>query len=211
MEDHGIPVSSFCEIGSAQDCLEAGRRYGYPFVLKNALLAYDGRGNAVVDSPDSVEECYERLGGGSDLYAERFVPFVKELAVMVVRGPSDGEGEEALRTYPVVETVHRESICDVVICPAQIPCSVRDSAVEVAERAVGALRGCGVFGVELFMMADGQILYNEIAPRSVCSAPLNVTYLGSNNVMLLNIGRTIQGTTPSRPVTSISSRCICAR
>jgi phosphoribosylaminoimidazole carboxylase len=172
MEDQGIPVYPFCEVLSTDDCHTAGRKFGYPFILKNALLAYDGRGNVVVHSAEEVEECFQRLGGEA-LYAEKFVPFVKELAIMVVRGcvhaAGTGEGEDecgdGVMCFPVVETIQREGICDVVICPAQVPQSVAQGAEEVARRAVGCLRGRGVFGVELFMLSDGQILFNELAPR----------------------------------------------
>lgn len=170
MEEQGIPLPPFCEILTRDDCEVAGRKFGYPFVLKNALLAYDGRGNAVVHSPEDIDDCFQRLGGDA-LYAEKFVPFVKELAVMVVRccGPvdecSERSGEDTIMCYPVVETIQKNSICDVVICPAQVPQSVLEDAEGVARKAVACLRGRGVFGVELFMLADGQILYNEIAPR----------------------------------------------
>lgn len=169
MQQHGIPVAPFVDVASLEQCIEAGRTLGYPFVLKNATLAYDGRGNAMVQSEEVVQQCYERLGG-SGLYAEQFVPFAKELAVMVVRTEEGGEGGEDdpahIHMYPLVQTVQHNSICDTVVCPAQVPDSVREVALDVARRAVGCLRGRGVFGVEMFMLADGQILYNEIAPRS---------------------------------------------
>ncbi|CAE7373477.1 ade6, partial [Symbiodinium microadriaticum] len=164
MELQEVPVAPFCEVVSVEDCLAAGRRFGYPFVLKNALLAYDGRGNVVVRSAEVIEECFTRLGG-EGLYAEQFVPFAKELAVMVVRTRPEGGTEDDMMCFPLVETLQRDGICDTVVCPAQVPESVRESALAVARQAVGCLRGQGVFGVELFMLPDGQILYNEIAPR----------------------------------------------
>jgi phosphoribosylaminoimidazole carboxylase len=148
------------------NCHEAGERYGFPFVLKNSCLAYDGRGNAVVHSPEEIEECYHRLGGDTQpLYAEKFVPFVKELAVMIVRSKGEEEGEDVLTAYPVVETIQTNSICDLVICPAQCSPTVCERAVTVAREAVGTFSGWGIFGVEMFLLATGEILLNEIAPR----------------------------------------------
>jgi 5-(carboxyamino)imidazole ribonucleotide synthase len=91
---------------------------------------------------------------------EAWAPFVRELAVMVARG----RGGEVV-VYPVAETVQREHICHVVRAPAQVAPEVAAQAAEIARRAVEAIGGIGVFGVELFELGDGTVLYNEIAPR----------------------------------------------
>jgi phosphoribosylaminoimidazole carboxylase (NCAIR synthetase) len=55
-------------------------------MLKSRLCAYDGRGNAAVASPAHLADAWRQLGGDSaPLYAERWVPFAMELAVMVAR------------------------------------------------------------------------------------------------------------------------------
>eukprot|EP00475_Leptophrys_vorax_P038972 TRINITY_DN69620_c0_g3_i2.p1 TRINITY_DN69620_c0_g3~~TRINITY_DN69620_c0_g3_i2.p1 ORF type:complete len:374 (+),score=4.48 TRINITY_DN69620_c0_g3_i2:217-1338(+) len=79
---------------------------------------------------------------------------------MVARG-RDGE----LKSFPVVETTHRDNICNTVVAPAGVPAEVEARAMAVAELAVGSLAGAGVFGVELFLLADGRVLLNEVAPR----------------------------------------------
>jgi 5-(carboxyamino)imidazole ribonucleotide synthase len=79
---------------------------------------------------------------------------------MVVRG-RDG----ALAVYPVVETVQRNHICHIVRAPAPGDAALLARAAAIAQRAVEAIEGVGVFGVELFELADGTALYNEIAPR----------------------------------------------
>ncbi|KAJ1942999.1 phosphoribosylaminoimidazole carboxylase ade2 [Linderina pennispora] len=97
------------------------------------------------------------------LYAEKFVPFTKELAVMVVRRPS---GQVA--TYPVVETIQRDNICELVYAPAQIDGDIRQIAMKVATDTVSCLPSgsAGIFGVEMFLHEDGRtVLVNEIAPR----------------------------------------------
>ena len=65
----------------------------------------------------------------------------------------------------MVETIQRNSICDVVIAPAQIPQPCRDAALEVAGRADSGFEGLGIFGVELFLLEDETVVLNEIAPR----------------------------------------------
>lgn len=78
----------------------------------------------------------------------------------VIRG-DDGE----VRTYPVVETVQLDNVCHTTLTPARVSSGSAAQAVEAARRAVESLWGAGVFGVELFLMKDGSVLLNEIAPR----------------------------------------------
>jgi phosphoribosylaminoimidazole carboxylase len=140
-----VPVAS--NVGAIQD---AGRTMGYPLMLKSRTLAYDGRGNFVVHSEDKAAEALKALGD-RPLYAERWAPFTKELAVMVVRG-LDGE----VKSYPVVETVHKNNICHLVFAPARENPGVTRAARKLAEDAVRTFTGAGVFGVEMFLMPDGE-------------------------------------------------------
>lgn len=153
-----IAQTEFAPIDDEQTAREFGMQHGYPFVLKNRKLAYDGRGNAVVNSASEVAPCFHKLGG-VDLYAERMVPFAKELAVMVVRC------KEGVFAYPVVETVQVNGICQVVSVPAQIGATAMNTAVSLAVQAVSTFEGYGVYGVEMFLLHDDSVLVNEIAPR----------------------------------------------
>jgi phosphoribosylaminoimidazole carboxylase PurK protein len=94
------------------------------------------------------------------LYVEKFVPFKKELAVMVAKST---KGE--IKTYPVVETIHVDNVCDTVIAPAQVSSLARKRAQGLAKKTVKHLRGAGVFGVEMFLAPGDKVLINEIAPR----------------------------------------------
>jgi phosphoribosylaminoimidazole carboxylase len=157
----GVPLPEFRQIKCEKCAASAGAAFGYPYMLKSKTLAYDGRGNAVVESAESVESAVAALGGYErGLYAEKWVPFVCELAVMVVRS-RDG----TVISYPVVQTIHKDNICHTTETPAQVPPSVAAAAKQAAERAVACLEGAGVFGVELFLLPDGSIVLNEVAPR----------------------------------------------
>jgi phosphoribosylaminoimidazole carboxylase len=134
--------------------------FGYPLMLKSRRLAYDGRGNAVVQSAEGVAAAWAQLAPKGGLYAEKWVPFRRELAVIVARG-ADG----SCVGYDAVETIQKNNICHVVVAPAQVPGDVLARAREVAQRAVSHFTGAGVYGVELFELADGAILLNEMAPR----------------------------------------------
>ncbi|KAK9811859.1 hypothetical protein WJX72_011292 [[Myrmecia] bisecta] len=160
-EAEGLPLPGFMAVDDEAGAAEALRRFGLPLMLKSRRLAYDGRGNAVVKTEADLPGAVELLGGYSrGLYAEKWAPFTKELAVMVVRARSG-----LVKSFPVVETIQRDNICHVTEAPAQIPDAVREQAQRVAESAVACLEGAGVFGVEMFLLEDGSILLNEIAPR----------------------------------------------
>ena len=157
----GLRVPAFRRVDSPDDLPAIAAELGWPLLLKARRNGYDGYGNATLHGPGDIRPAWEQLTrGGSPLLAEAFVPFSRELAVMVVRG-RDG----AARAYPVVETVQRQHICHLVRAPAAIPAAAAVAATNLALAAVEAVRGVGIFGVELFALEDGQILFNEIAPR----------------------------------------------
>lgn len=158
MLSKNVPVGEFMAITDVHSAQQCGLQFGYPFILKNRRLAYDGRGNTVVINADEIPSQIGKLGNG-DLFAEKLVDFAKELAVTVVRS------KEGMSAYPAVETIHENSVCNVVIAPAQISSIVAKTAEEVAIRAVSGFTGYGVYAVELFLMHDDSVLVNEIAPR----------------------------------------------
>ncbi|MGQ9927330.1 MAG: 5-(carboxyamino)imidazole ribonucleotide synthase [Chloroflexaceae bacterium] len=157
----GLALPPFRDVSSPEEVVAAGVVFGWPMVLKVRRNGYDGYGNATVRHADEVAPAWERLTrSGSPLLVEAWVPFARELAVMVVR-THDGE----TRAYPVVETVQRNHICHIVRAPAPMPAAEAAAATELALRAVQAVDGVGIFGVELFELSDGRVLYNEMAPR----------------------------------------------
>jgi 5-(carboxyamino)imidazole ribonucleotide synthase len=157
----GIAVTRFRAVASADDVIAAGREWGWPLVLKARHNSYDGYGNVTLRGPDAIAPALEALGfPARGLYVEAWVPFVRELAVMVARG-HDG----AIVTYPVAETVQERHICRIVRAPAEVTPEVARLATQTASQVVEAFDGVGVFGVELFQTEDDGILFNEIAPR----------------------------------------------
>ncbi|GAM85745.1 hypothetical protein ANO11243_037530 [Dothideomycetidae sp. 11243] len=137
----------------------AGQRLGFPFMLKSRTDAYDGRGNFPVKSSKDFQAALEALGQ-RPLYAEKWADFKMELAVMAVKTKDD------VLAYPVVETVHEDSICKLVYAPARgVSSKVQRQAQELAKKAVSCFWGKGIFGVEMFLLPDDTLLINEIAPR----------------------------------------------
>ena len=157
----GLALSSFAPVASPDDILAFGHAHGWPVVVKTRSQGYDGHGVAIAGDASEVGAAWQRLGAGARaLTAEGFVGFTTEVAVMVVR---NARGEVA--TYPVVETVQRDYVCHLVRAPAALPAAVAAHARDVAIRAVEAIEGIGVHGVELFLDASGRVGVNEIAPR----------------------------------------------
>jgi 5-(carboxyamino)imidazole ribonucleotide synthase len=155
----GIPVADFVEITNIGSAEKALKDFGGTIIIKTRYGAYDGRGNMVIHTPEDIAKAFE-LFKDQKLYAEKFVNFQKELAVMIARNVS---GETA--TYPVVETIQERNICIEVVAPAEIEKQQSQAAEQVALEVAHHLQGAGVFGIELFLTDDGQILVNEIAPR----------------------------------------------
>lgn len=162
LQAQGISVAEFDEVEATVDSLAAfGERFGYPFMLKSKRDAYDGKGNSVVGDAQAIPASLAELKT-TQLYAEKWAPFQCEVAVMVVL-LADG----TVRPYPCVQTKHVNSVCHTVYAPAPLPRDVQARAQALAARAIAALPDAraGVFGVEMFVLTDGELLVNEIAPR----------------------------------------------
>jgi 5-(carboxyamino)imidazole ribonucleotide synthase len=159
LQKNGIPVADFVGVETVDDIKAAGKKFGYPFLLKARFDAYDGRGNALINEESQIEEAFSRLGA-KNLYVEKFVSFIKELAINVARSI---KGE--IISYPVVETVHKNNICHIVSAPAPVDDEIKEQAKQFGEETMKHVNGAGVFGIEMFLTKDGKVLLNEIAPR----------------------------------------------
>ena len=124
---------------------------GFPMVLKARFGGYDGKGTRYAKTYAEFE-ALRPLWEGGDWLAEQFVPFRRELAVMVYIG------RESTGCFPTMQTIQENHVCDLVF-----PSGV--NASEIAIAAVEAVKGFGLYGVELFELSDGTTLVNEIAPR----------------------------------------------
>lgn len=155
LADKQLPVPRFEWIESLTP--EHGEQLTFPVVQKACYGGYDGRGVVVLKNRHDLEKALKVPS-----IIEEYVEFYKELAVIIARSPT---GETVC--YPVVEMVFDDTanICDQIVAPARIEPILAQQAQAIALKAVEALEGVGVFGVELFLTADKRILINEIAPR----------------------------------------------
>jgi 5-(carboxyamino)imidazole ribonucleotide synthase len=152
LAQRGFPQTAF---GAAQSA--ASIPY-YPTIVKRRTHGYDGKGQARFAS-----EADARADPGifdAPCVWEKIVPFEKEISVILARG----RGGE-LAVYPLAENLHRGGILTATRAPAEISEETAAKAVALASRAAEELGHVGVLAVELFLLPDGELLINEIAPR----------------------------------------------
>jgi 5-(carboxyamino)imidazole ribonucleotide synthase len=112
-----------------------------------------------VEHADAAAAAFEALGG-APVIVEAAADFVRELSVIAARG-RDG----ATAIYPLAENHHENGVLRRSIAPARAGRAVVEQAERIAARVLAGLDYVGVIGIELFEMADGRLLVNEIAPR----------------------------------------------
>ncbi len=160
---HGLPNPPFVTLDEtiADDAVaDIAAPIGFPLVMKTRRLGYDGQGTFMIASAHELLETWQRIER-QPVLLEAFIPFEKELAVMVARSPS---GEVAV--YPVVETQQVDQVCRRVIAPAEVSASVREQVTAIARTLVESLDFVGVLGIELFLAPNNGVLVNEVAPRT---------------------------------------------
>ena len=155
----GLPLTRFHTVRSLDELHQAVAETGCPSILKTADFGYDGKGQAVIDSPETAAEAWETLGR-RDSVLEAFVDFERELSLVAARS-LDG----AFAHYGLVENRHRAHILDLSFAPAGVPKSIESEAVDIARAVLDQLQVVGVLCVEFFLTRDGRLLVNELAPR----------------------------------------------
>ena len=159
LQKNGIGVAEFEKIENKEELNQMIDKMGLPLLLKTRRDAYDGRGNYKINSKSEIDDALD-LFSGKTLMVEKFVKFEKEVSVIAARNT---KGE--ISTYPVVENIHENNILRTTIAPGRVSEIVRKEAEKIAEKTMEVLHGAGVFGIEMFVTSDDEILINEIAPR----------------------------------------------
>jgi 5-(carboxyamino)imidazole ribonucleotide synthase len=156
----GLRTMPFAPADSAAELKEALATIGLPAVLKRRSRGYDGRGQAVVCTPDAAAAARVALGRGP-LLVEQLAEFARELSLIAVRG-IDGE----TRSYPLTENFHEDGILRCALAPAPgLALATQRAAEDAAHRLLAALDYVGTLVVEFFELRGGALIVNEIAPR----------------------------------------------
>nr|WP_255573425.1 5-(carboxyamino)imidazole ribonucleotide synthase [Anoxybacillus sp. ST4] len=159
VQSAGLPVAP-CRLVLEEEQLErAIEEIGIPAVLKTCRGGYDGKGQVVIRCLDDIHEARSLLAYG-ECVLEAWVPFVKELSIIVVRSVS---GE--IELFPVVENIHRDNILHQTIAPAQVSQKTIAQAEMYARRLAETFQLVGTLAIEMFLTEDGQLYVNELAPR----------------------------------------------
>jgi 5-(carboxyamino)imidazole ribonucleotide synthase len=160
LRDLKLPIPQFFALEQQEDIASKIEYLGFPLVLKSRRHGYDGQGTFIIQDFAALQQ---KLNSGNItlFLIEQFVPFARELAVIAARSV---EGEVV--TYPVVETQQEQQVCRRVIAPADITLNQAAEIEAIAHTLLNSLQAVGVFGIELFLTTDGQMLVNEIAPRT---------------------------------------------
>ncbi|WP_457587208.1 5-(carboxyamino)imidazole ribonucleotide synthase [Ensifer canadensis] len=160
LNDSGIVTARFHAVDNQADLEAALADFGGAGVLKTCRLGYDGKGQRVFRSEqDSPQGAFAALGS-VPLILESFVPFEREISIIAARSV-DG----AVACYDPAENVHRNGILHTSTVPATISAATAEAASAAAKAILDALGYVGVIGVEFFVLADGSLVANEMAPR----------------------------------------------
>ncbi|WP_343893630.1 5-(carboxyamino)imidazole ribonucleotide synthase [Craurococcus roseus] len=159
LERAGVPVAPWRPVRSPEELEAAVAAIGLPAVLKTTRMGYDGRGQAVLRRAEDAEAAYAALEP-KPLVLEAFVPFRAEVSAIAARG-ADG----VAAVFDAVENRHRNHILDVSLAPARVPDAVAATARGHAVRVAAEFDLVGVLALEMFLLPDGTLLGNEIAPR----------------------------------------------
>jgi 5-(carboxyamino)imidazole ribonucleotide synthase len=159
LKENQIPVADFIEINNIEDVKSGLKLFGFPALLKARRDAYDGRGNFKINSEDEIQKAFDYFKG-QKLLLEKFIPFKMEVSVIASRNT---KGQ--IKTYPLVENIHEENILRETIAPARVTDEIIEKAESIANNTMTVLKGAGVFGIEMFLTQEDEIIINEIAPR----------------------------------------------
>ena len=157
----GAQTAPFHAIASDLDLLKLCEG-GFDGILKTRRFGYDGKGQVRITpemSREDLERAFASLKGAESIL-EGFVDFDCEISVIAARS-RDGE----IRAYDPARNIHRDGILDTSRLPSGVPSATIAAAKEIASDILSALDYVGVVGIEFFVLRDGSLVVNEMAPR----------------------------------------------
>lgn len=203
LKAHGIPHVRYAEALDG-DVAAAVAQVGRPCVVKTADFGYDGKGQMRINDDADLAKA-AAIFRGRRCVVERWVDFQRELSVVVARSAA---GET--KAFPVAENIHTRHILDFSIVPARVSAAIAREAEVLAISIAEKLGVVGLIAVEMFLATNGEVLVNELAPRShnsghwsidgcetsqfeqqvraVCGAPLGAVDVREPTVMVNILG-----------------------
>ncbi len=157
--ENGFPVAEHVLVRDRWELEGAIEFVGLPAVLKTADFGYDGKGQTKIEAGSDLDKAWDDLGGG-EAVLEAWVDYECEVSVICAR---NRQGQT--RCFPVCHNEHRHHVLALTRVPAPISPAIAQKAQAYAMQAAQALRVVGLLTSEFFITRDGQILFNELAPR----------------------------------------------
>lgn len=154
-----LPVP-YGAIETQSDIAKASKKISFPAILKTARFGYDGKGQQTVNNQQELEAAYKEVGQVACV-AEQRVDLACEVSVILGRN-SEGVTE----CFPVAENLHKDGILFQTIVPARVDETIAKAAQAAATRIADKLDYIGVLAVEFFVTKQGELLVNEMAPRT---------------------------------------------
>jgi 5-(carboxyamino)imidazole ribonucleotide synthase len=155
----GLPCAPHAVIESAAQ-LAAVEADLLPGILKTARLGYDGKGQRRVSAREELSAAWNELRQVPCIL-EKLLPLAAECSVIVARGRDGG-----MVNLPPQLNLHRGGILAVTeVYPGNLPAGVAAQAIEAAKAVAEDFEYVGVLCVEFFLLADGSLVVNEVAPR----------------------------------------------
>lgn len=215
LKNNGFPVAPFRVITSAEELGAGLADLNAPSILKTAVLGYDGKGQISLKPGDDFESALKQLAAPRAVLEQR-IGFVSEASVICAR--TSQEHQWHTLCFPVQANVHRNGILDVTTVPAQLDPTVLHKAQEITSAIAEKLGVVGLITAEFFVMENGDLIVNELAPRThnsghhtmettmtsqfaqhiraICGLPLGPVDLRSPGVMINLLGDLWRGGEP---------------
>ena len=207
----GCKTAPYEAVKNMADLKKAIKDIGFNCVLKTCEGGYDGHGQEVLKSEEDLNNKHvQEILATGDCILEGWVPFKVEASVMVAR---NARGEVSV--FPVSENYNTDEILHISIVPARIPKETYEKAQKIAIQIAEAIHLRGILGVEMFILDNGDIYINELAPRphnsghysieacnfsqfdihdrAICNWPLPKIKLLSKVVMVNVLGQHVKG------------------
>jgi 5-(carboxyamino)imidazole ribonucleotide synthase len=162
LQSSGFPVGDWQPANSSTDISAALKRFSGDAFVKSTSGGYDGRSQVRVKSqsgPLSGDEIWKSLGS-RPCVIERALPLDYEISVLVARRP----GGESVAYSPALNH-HEAQILDWSAIPASLPANLHREACDLAQQIAQQLKAIGLLVIEMFVLKDGKLLVNELAPR----------------------------------------------
>lgn len=155
----GITTGHFEAVDSADDLAKALDMLGGEGLLKTRRDGYDGKGQVLVKEGGDLAAAYAGIGEVPAIL-EALVPFEREISVVIARGPNG-----RTTAFDPSMNDHSGGILRTSVAPCGLPDEVIARARNLAETLAAETGHVGVMALELFVLDDGTLLANEVAPR----------------------------------------------